>query len=174
MMQRQMSLVPLAGGCLGVVLVLGTAVGQGGHANNSVDFDPMGGMDMSGAGMPGTAGAGDGSAPADSSGTAAGGASAMGAMDMSDPAMAASMPGGFHATCTASRCTVIFARTSTGTAHVLGTTARLARVQGTEVTVLIDGRPVRLRPGHALRVGRRRAELVDASSDEFTVTFSRT
>ena len=153
-MGPQIAALPFAAGCLGVVLVVGTAVGQAGHSDASVDFDPMGGMDMSGMNM---------GAPATD----------MPAMNMDDPDMAAAMPGGFHATCGSEKCTVVFAATSSGTARILGTTVELGRVTGDAVTLLVGHRAIELRKRHPVTAGAVRARLVKADDHEVTVEFTR-
>ena len=177
MMGSQISVLPAAGAVLGMVLVVGTTVEQAGHSDSSVDFDPMGGMDMSGVTMPatdmppanapGADTASSGMTGMDTSGTAVSG------MNMDDPAMAAAMPGGFHATCTPTQCTVIFARTSTGTAAVLGMTARLAGVRGGIVSLVVGKHAVTLHRGRPVLVGRDRAEFTDSDVDNVTVVFTR-
>jgi len=199
--RSKVAVLPLGAGIAGVVVVLGTIVGQAGHAAGAADPNPMAGMNMSGGSMSGTsmpqmAMPGDSkTAPtttAAKTGDAAPAAGMAGMdmsdpkmagmdmtkpgaapMDMSDPKMAAAMPGGLHTTCKADACTVVFADTATGIAKVLGTTAHLEHAAGKTMTLTVGGHKLTLTRGKALTAGKVKVELMDVKGHAFTVRFSK-
>lgn len=95
-------------------------------------------------------------------------------MNMSDPKMAASMPGGLHSDCKSDTCTVIFAPDATGVAKVLGTTAKLESAQAKQIVLLVGKKKLTLRQGKPATDGNLRIELTDASPHGYTVKFTRT
>jgi hypothetical protein len=94
-------------------------------------------------------------------------------MNMNDPNMAASMPGGLHTTCKGDTCTVIFAPTATGTAKVLGTTAKLDSANAKQLVLTVGRKKLTLRQGKPVQDGKMRVELTSATAHEYTVKFTR-
>jgi hypothetical protein len=94
-------------------------------------------------------------------------------MSMADPHMAAQMPGGLHTTCAADSCTVIFADKATGTAKVLGTTAKLDSAKAKQIVLTVGKKKLTLRQGKPVTDGKLRIELTSANGGEYTVKFTR-
>jgi hypothetical protein len=170
---RSIGFAPLGCAVLGGVLTLGTVVGQHGSAPQDPAASPMAGMDhskMAGmahsptdqaamAAMPGMAGS-----PAASATT----------MDMAAPGMAASMPGGFHASCaSAATCTVMFARNASGVASVLGVHTRLKTLTTSSVRLVVDGRPVVLHRGTSVRSHGLTLKLAHLDAKTVSITFRK-
>jgi hypothetical protein len=190
---RDFAPLPFFAGVGVVGLLVGTVVGQSGHGDVGGNADPMAGMNM---------GAGGGSAMSSSmpgmsmsSNATSTSAAAPGAtmtmpdgskmpdgsmprnampMKMSDPDMAAAMPGGLHSSCSGEVCTVIFAPRATGVAKILGTTAKLDQAQVKEVVLTVGKKRLTLHQGKPVTDGKLRVELTAATSQEYTVRFSRT
>jgi hypothetical protein len=185
-----MAVTPFLAGIAGVGLMIGTVVGQSGYDKASTDDNnPMAGMNMgSGSSMSSMPGMGAGSttaaAPApDSAGTmkmpdgssmpAASMPMGSKPMNMTDPNMAAAMPGGLHTTCSAQECTVVFAPTATGVAKVLDTTAKLDSAKAKQIVLTVGKRKLTLHQGKPVTDGKLRIELTGATSQEYTVEFTR-
>ncbi|HEX3611195.1 MAG TPA: hypothetical protein VHU88_05865 [Sporichthyaceae bacterium] len=94
-------------------------------------------------------------------------------MNMSDPNMAASMPGGLHTSCSGSTCTVLFAGTATGTAKVLGSTAKLDKASAKQLVLTVGGKKLTLTPGKSVRAGKLQVELTKVDGKTYTVKFSQ-
>jgi hypothetical protein len=94
-------------------------------------------------------------------------------MNMNDPKMAASMPGGVHSTCAAEVCTVIFAPSATGVARILGTTAKLDSAKGGQVVLIVGKKHLTLRQGKPVTEGNLRIELKSANAGGYTVQFTK-
>jgi len=180
---RSIGFAPLTCAVLGGVLTLGTVVGQHGSAPADAGAGPMAGMDHSAmagmdhskmAGMTHVATPGMDPAMPGMDHPAPGTGATAPAMNMSAPGMAAAMPGGFHATCTGrSVCTVLFSRGATGTASVLGARARLQKLTPSAVRVLVNDKPVVLRPGKPARAHGLSISLVTADSKEASLRFRK-
>ena len=184
---RGLGVMPLFAGVTGVVLMVGTVIGQAGHDKSAGGDDLMAGMNMSSGSMSSMPGMsmGSGDAPPAAPAPAGGGgsmtmpdgstmASSAMPMNMSDPNMAATMPGGLHTTCKSDTCTVIFAPTATGLAKVLGTTAKLDSAKGTQVVLTVGKKRLTLRQGKPVRDGKMRVELTSANAHAYTVKFTKT
>jgi hypothetical protein len=154
---RSFSLLPLAAALAGGALTLGLFIGQDREADASdAGSSPMAGMDHSGGG--GMAGMDhSGMAGMDHSGMAGGDQGAVEPattpMDMSAPGMAAQMPGGVHAECQETACTVVFAKGATGAATVLGGKLLLEELTAKEARLLLDGKRLVLRAGKKVQLG---------------------
>lgn len=198
---RSIGFAPLTCALLGGVLTLGTVVGQHKSAPDEPATNPMAGMDHSKmAGMvhaaapgmdpnmpgmtheatsgmdpdmPGMTSSGPASAAADAPAMAAPARPAP-ARDMSAPGMAAAMPGGFHSSCASrSTCTVLFARDASGVASVLGVHARLQKFTPTVVHVLVDDKPLLLRPGKTVHAHGLSIRLMKVDAKEASVRFRK-
>ena len=199
---RDFKVLPFFAGVGGAVMLLGTVVGQGGNTN-AADNNSMSGMDMgSGSSMPGMSGGAPAPAPgggsggsssmpgmpgmkmgSDSQSSAGGGsmkmpdgstmASSAMPMNAADPNMAASMPGGLHTDCSGSTCTVQFASTATGTANVLGTTAKLDKASAKQLVLTVGGKKLTLHQGKPVTSGKIKVELTKVSGKTYTVTFTK-
>lgn len=181
MRTHDFAVMPFFAGVSGAVMVLGTVIGQSGNANSFDDSNPMSGMDMgpgsSMSSMPGMSGEGSSAAPAAGSMTMPDGstmASSAMPMNMSDPKMAASMPGGLHTSCSGATCTVIFASTATGTAAVLGTTAKLDSASAKQLVLTVGKKKLTLRQGRSVSAGHIKVELTKVAGKSYTVTFTKT
>jgi uncharacterized protein involved in copper resistance len=179
---RSIGFAPLSCAILGGVLTLGTVVGQSGPAAEQVAASsPMAGMDHSAMGgmnhaMPGMDHSAPGmdSSPMPGMGAPPAADAPMDDMDMSAPGMAASMPGGFHADCaTRTTCTVRFAKGATGTAAVLGVKARLHSLTSSTARLLIDGSPLVVHRGKAVRHHRLTVSASRGGPTETTITFRK-
>jgi hypothetical protein len=94
-------------------------------------------------------------------------------MNMADPKMAASMPGGLHTSCSGSTCTVLFASTATGTAEVLGSIAKLDKASAKQLVLAVGGKKLTLTPGKSVRAGKLQVELTKVEGKTYTVKFSQ-
>jgi hypothetical protein len=187
MSARDLAVVPFFAGVAGFGLLFGTVVDQPARHNSDNDvYNPMAGMNMgsgSGSGattsMPGmnmgsnAAPAGGGTMTMSDGSTMAAAAMPEKSMDMSDPKMAAAMPGGLHTTCSGQECTVIFAPTSTGVANILGTTAKLDSATGKQIELTVGKKKLTLRQGKPVTDGKFRVELVASDSHQYTVKFTK-
>lgn len=192
---RSVRVAPASCALIGCVLVLGTVVGQHGPADDGAEAasSPMAGMNMPGMKMSGAgasaqdvAGMDPNMPGMDMSGTAAG-ASAGGApagspngaatapMDMSQPGMAAMMPGGFHTLCTTAKsCLVVFDKDATGTASVLGTKTSLSRLTATTARLKVDGKTVVLKRRKIVRTHGLTLQITRIDSTEVAIQAERT
>jgi hypothetical protein len=198
---RDIAPLPFFAGIGGVVLLLGTVVGQSGHGDVGSAYDPMAGMNMGSGGgsstsssmpgmdkgsgnafgsgssssMPGMS-MGSGSSSGDSQMKMPDGStmpSAAMPMNLSDPQMAAKMPGGLHSTCAGDTCTVIFAEAATGVAKVLGTTAKLESAKAKQIVLTVGKKKLTLRQGKPVTDGKLRIELTSSNAGEYTVKFTK-
>jgi hypothetical protein len=94
-------------------------------------------------------------------------------MNMSDPQMAAQMPGGLHSTCAGDTCTVIFADKATGTAKILGTTAKLDSAKAKQIVLTVGKKKLTLSQGKPVTDGKFRIELTSSNAGEYTVKFTK-
>lgn len=203
--RTDVGVMPFLAGVTGVVIMLGTVIGQSGNTN-SADDNSMSGMDMgpgsssmsSMSSMPGMSGGGSSGGSSGSSSSMPGMMSMNGSgpaapssggtmkmpdgstmassampMNMADPNMAASMPGGLHTSCSGSTCTVLFASTATGTAKVLGSTAKLDKASAKQLVLAVGGKKLTLTPGKSVRAGKLQVELTKVEGKTYTVKFSK-
>jgi hypothetical protein len=180
--RTDVGVMPFLAGVTGVVIMFGTVIGQSGNTN-AADDNSMSGMDMgpgssSMSSMPGMSPSTNSPAAPSTGGTmkmpdgSTMASSAM-PMNMSDPKMAASMPGGLHTTCSGSTCTVLFASTATGTAKVLGSTAKLDKASAKQLVLTVGGQKLTLTPGKAVRADKLQVELTKVDGKTYTVKFSK-
>lgn len=95
-------------------------------------------------------------------------------MDMTQPGMAAAMPGGVHAECQSVRiCTAIFAQGAIGTADVAGSRIRLLGLAHGVARLDVDGQRVSLRSGKPARLGALTLKPIRISVDEVAVQITR-
>jgi len=170
---RDIRVAPASCALLGFVLVLGTIFGQVGSAapDTTSVSSPMAGMKMPGmpmgAGAAGADAAGSDMAGMDMSG---GVASKTAPMDMTQPGMAARMPGGFHSICTTPRsCLVVFDKQASGAASVLGLKTSLTRLTATTAHLQIDGHAVVLKGKKAVRIHGLSLQIVRIDATEVAI-----
>lgn len=179
---RSFSMAPLLCAIGGGVLALGTLVGQEERGRAPAEIAPMSGMDHSAhmggsmdhsSHMPQPASG----APAEQSDVGQPRAEQPAetpTMDMSQPGMAATMPGGVHAQCATVRlCTAIFAQGAIGTASVAGSEIRLLGLAHGVARLDVDGRRVAVRSGKVVRVGQLTLKPIRMSVDEVAVQVTR-
>jgi hypothetical protein len=180
--KHNFGVMPFFAGITGVVIMLGTVIGQSGNTN-SADDNSMSGMNMgpgssSMSSMPGMSPSTNSPAAPSTGGSmkmpdgSTMASSAM-PMNMADPKMAAAMPGGLHTSCSGSTCTVLFADTATGTADVLGTTAKLDKASAKQLVLTVGKKKLTLRQGKPVTDGKLKIELMKVAGKTYTVTFTK-